>query len=723
MSNPHKKKQQLSRKNNVKVSSKKRHITPTYSLNINNKHWFRIFMILSGVVLLVMLFVASQSGVTGDEYIDSNNGKYSLKYYTEGDTTFLNYANVPEVSNLAHLKYYGSGYEILPAIMVKYFGLSQYECLIRHLLCALFGYIFMLFAALTARELKDWLLASITLLVIALTPVVFGLSMFATRDIPMATGYAIAIFAFVRILKRLPHFKWQDITIAIIGIAMATSVRIGGLLLVGYLGFGVLLAIILEKQFRKKLLHKPYTPLYKMILILSGIVIVGSFLGLCLYPNFFHEGLVKHVQNALSLVSKFSQRIPMLWEGKEIDSLALPEHYLIKSFFITIPVFALSAFFLFFCNIRSVWKTMNKTSILFLLFTVFFPIVYILYKESNIYNGWRHITFIYSSFAVIAAIGIYQTLLWIKRGKYVKIWRYAFSGIIAVLMTTVLIWMIRNYKYTYAYYNVFVSDPYGNYDLDYSETAAVVSLEWLIKNELQNRDDTVKIAVRNTNAIFYATSRQYGKLKMEKISYRSFAEIDVDYVILTMQFTPINVLKAAYPPKGVIHEETVNGKPICVVIKKNKVDTRGIQALKENRIDEGMKLLEEANTYDPTNFGIWFWLGYGYFQQQKYKEAILFLNSYIDFWPFPEQIGIAKMHIGAAQVNLQQTDAGIKTLRETMPLITDENHKKFIDAHLGIAYFNKQEYLQAVNHMKNAVDMYPSLNGFIAQSYLAMGAR
>jgi tetratricopeptide (TPR) repeat protein len=697
---------------------------PTYSLNIDDRRWLRILAILSGVVLLALLFVATQSGVTGDERIDGDNGKYYLQYYTESDTSFANYPkNVPNGAHPYgdlpfHMKYYGGGYEILPAIAVKYLNLPQHEFLIRHLLCALFGFVFMLFAALTARELKDSLLACITLLVMALTPIVFGWSMFATKDIPHAAGYAVAIFAFIRILKRLPRFKWQDVAMAIVGIAMATSIRIGGLLLVGYLGVGALLAVAVKKSLRENLLRKPYTPLCKVILVLGGVGIAGVLLGLCLYPNFFYEGPVAHVKNALSLASKFPQRIPMLWEGRQIDSLNLPDGYLLKSFAITIPVFALGAFFLFFCNIRPVWKTMDKAGILLLLFTIFFPIFYILYQNAHLYNFWRHLTFIYSSFAVVAATGIYYTLFWVKKAKYAKAWRCAFSGVVAILMATVLVWMVRSYKYTYAYFNVFAQDPYMRYDMDYFETANVLALEWLVKNELKNRDDTVKVAVRNINSIVYAKSKQYNNIQQEKISYRSVAEADVDYAILTVQFTPPNVLKTTYPPKGVIHAENVNGKPICVVVKKNKLDTRGIRALKENRIDEGMKLLEEAGAYDPTNIGVWFWMGYGYFQQQKYDKAIRFFTAYLNLWPHNEQIGFAKMYIGASQVNLKQTDAGIQTLQEAAPLVTDVGNKKFIDANLGIAYFNKQSYAQALTHLKNAVDFYPHLSAFIAQANL-----
>jgi hypothetical protein len=719
MSNPYKKQKKTSYKNNSKISPKTKQVKQTYSLNINEKLWFRIFMILSGLVLFALLFVATQSGVTCDDMVDGGNGKYYLQYYTEGDTSFVNYPqNTPKESMIPfHLKYYGGGFEILPAIVVKYFDLPQHEYLIRHLLCALFGFVFMLFAALTARELKDWLLACITLLIMALTPVIFGLSMYASKDIPLAAGYAIAIFAFIRIFKRLPSFKWQDIIMATVGIALATSVRIGGLLLVGYLGVGALFAITVNKQLRKNLFNKPYKTLYKVILILGGIVIIGVFSGLCLYPNFFQEGLL-HIKNAFSVVSKFPQRIPLTWEGKEIDSLTLPDDYLIKSFFITIPIFALAAFFLFFCNIRSAWKTLDRTGILLLLFTVFFPIIYVLYQDAYIYNYWRHLTFIYSSFAVVAATGIYYSLFWVKNKKYAKIWQYMFSGTVAILMATVLVWMVQNYKYCYIYFNVFVPEPYGNYTLDYYETAGVVALEWLVKNELKDNNDTVKIAVRNDFPIVYAKLKQYENLKMQKISFRGFADADVDYVIFNQMFIPDNVLKTVYPPKDVIHTESVNGKPISVVVKKNKLDARGIQALQQNQTDEGIKLLEEAYAYDSTNFGVWFWLGFGYFQQQKYDKAIPFLTAYLNFWPVTERIGVTKMYIGASHVNLQQTDVGIQILKEAASLVTNDANRKFINAHLGVAYFNKQDYVQAVNYMKSAVDAYPLLSLYIAQCRL-----
>ncbi len=687
---------------------------------INNKLWNYIFIVLSCLVFVSLLFVATRSGVTGDEFIDGHHGKYSLNYYMEGDTTFLHYNDVKELNNASHQKYYGVGYEILPAIFVKYFNLSQHEYLIRHILCALFGFLFMFFAAITAREIKDWFLACITLLIMALTPVIFGLSMFATKDIPMAAGYAIAIFAFIRIVKRLPSFKWWEVALGIVGIAIAVSVRIGGLLLVFYYGIAILFALMMKKNLRVSLFTKPYIQLWKCVAVTVGSVLAGSFIGLCFYPNFFIEGF-SHIKAAFSLVSDFQQRIPVLYEGKSIDSVDLPGSYLIKSYFITIPLFALGGFLLFFFNIKAIWRTIDKTSVLLLLFTVFFPVLFIFLGESNVYNGWRHTTFIYSSFAILSAMGIYQTFFWIKGKKAAKIWRCVFFGVFLLFTVPVVVWMVKNYKYCYSYYNIFVDDPYLKYDLDYFETASTLSLDWLMENDLKDNKDTIKIATRNANVIYYAQSREYNLLKFEKISYRSFAQVDADYVILPIQFTPVNVLKTAFPPKGTIHIETIGGKPICVVVKKNKLDTRGIKAIQESKIDEGMKLLEESYAYDPANFSLWFWLGYGYFQQQNYQKSIDFLNSYVNFWPVSEQVGFTKMHIGASYVNLQQYDQGIKTLNEASSLVLDEPNKQFINAHLAIAYFNKQDYQKAIIYFNMVINRFPHLRTMLYQAYVQTG--
>ena len=701
--------------------TKKNVVGNTIKWDINNKLWKQVFIIISAVVFIGLVFVATKSGITGDEFIDGNHGKHSLDFYTKGDTSFLHYGDFEDMNHASHQKYYGVGYEILPAIAIKYFNVPQHEYLIRHLLCALFGFLFMFFAAMTAREIKDWLLASITMLFMALTPIVFGLSMFATKDIPMAAGFSIGFFAFIRILKRLPLFKWQDITLAILGIALALSVRVGGFLLVCYLPVGLLIAIALRKDYRINLFNKPYLLLAKTAFFSFLIILLGVAIGTCFYPNAFFDGPFTHFKTSFEYMTNFPQRIPMIFEGKIIESLSLPDNYLIKSFCLTVPIFALLSFGLFFLNIKSIWKTFDKTILLFLLFTVFFPVVYILQKESAVYNGWRHLTFIYSSFALVGAIGIYQTAFFINKKITSKIFHYIFYGAILAITTPVFVWMVKNYKYCYAYYNVFAGETYLRYDLDYFETASTVAFDWLVKNELKNSTDPVKIAVKNANTIYYGKSKKYDHIGFEKISYRNFAATDVDYGILTIQFTPINVLKTSYPPKGTIHTEYINGKPVCVVVKKDRRENLGIKAISEGRNDEGMKLLEEIYAGDPENFGIWFWMGYGYFHQQKYEKCIDFLTSYMNYYPISEQIGIAKMYIGASQTNLQQYDLSIKTLNDAMNNVTDEYHKKFINAHLAVSYFNKQSYLQAISYFNSVIDVFPNLKTMLYQSYLQIG--
>jgi hypothetical protein len=52
-------------------------------------------------------------------------------------------------------------------------------------------------------------------------------------------------------------------------------------------------------------------------------------------------------------------------------------------------------------------KEMNNYWLFVLYFVTIFPVLYIIYKESNVYGGWRHTLFIVPSFSGLAAICVH----------------------------------------------------------------------------------------------------------------------------------------------------------------------------------------------------------------------------------------------------------------------------------------------------------------------------
>ncbi len=147
-----------------------------------------MFVALAAILAVCMAFTATRVGVTGDEFLDNLNGYYALKYYADGDTTFVDYSQVPEFNHgFRHMKYYGVGFELWPSFAIRYLHLPEQQLyLFRHLLCAFWGYLLIIFTALTAKRLAGYKAAIFALLLMALTPVLFGLSFFATKDIPFA---------------------------------------------------------------------------------------------------------------------------------------------------------------------------------------------------------------------------------------------------------------------------------------------------------------------------------------------------------------------------------------------------------------------------------------------------------------------------------------------------------------------------------------------------------
>lgn len=256
------------------------------------------------------------------------------------------------------MKYYGVGYEIIPAIALRYFNLPDSQLfLFRHILCAFFGFLLIFFTGLTVKRLTNSVGGGIiALLTTSCTPTIFGLSFYATKDIPFAAGFAIACYAFISIFQDLPKFKVLHILLAIYGIALAVSVRIGGLMLPLYLIVLFALYLLFNKTKRQMFFEKPYRLLIKSLGIGTTVVLLGAFIGLCFYPNFFYEGPIEHIKNALTVVSKFPQRIPMTFEGRQINSLSLPDNYLVKSFLYTVPLFVFAFIMLFFANIIDLEK-------------------------------------------------------------------------------------------------------------------------------------------------------------------------------------------------------------------------------------------------------------------------------------------------------------------------------------------------------------------------------
>ena len=138
-----------------------------------------------------MVWMSIGFGVNGDEKFQVDYSKKLWAYYSSGgkDTSAL---NIPE----GNMHLYGGLFDMTAVSINKLLGIenefSPAYHTTRRVLCAVFGFIAILFTCLFARDLGGWPLAFLTLLLMSFTPRFFGDSMVNPKDIPFAAGYIMA---------------------------------------------------------------------------------------------------------------------------------------------------------------------------------------------------------------------------------------------------------------------------------------------------------------------------------------------------------------------------------------------------------------------------------------------------------------------------------------------------------------------------------------------------
>ena len=80
------------------------------------------FYVISATVLLIMMLMNVQTRPTYDEAIERAYGKAALEYYLSAgkDTSFLQPYTEGWGRTFPEMRYYGTGFELIPAMYTKY---------------------------------------------------------------------------------------------------------------------------------------------------------------------------------------------------------------------------------------------------------------------------------------------------------------------------------------------------------------------------------------------------------------------------------------------------------------------------------------------------------------------------------------------------------------------------------------------------------------------------
>ena len=406
------------------------------------------------------------------------------------------------------------------------------------------------------------------------------------------------LFVLLLWLKQAPRFNPLTLAMLALSIALAVSNRIGGLIVVGYMGLWGLLWLL---RYGK---HVGSATIGKVIVAAALTSMIGFFGGLLLWP-YAMQNPIHNSLESFRLMSQFNISLRQLFEGEMLMSSQLPWYYTPKFMLLTIPVAVLVGWMLY--PFFGAFGKERRQSSIMLYFCFLFPVVWIMLTGANVYGGWRHSLFAYPPMAVTAALGFDALATWAgrKSGKRVAEWLCLLVPV--CLLVPPALHTVRNHPYEYVYFNELgggVKKAFGHYELDYYYHSMREATQWVLDNAPTKADGSKTIVgswhmestqyfMRNDTARFVTRFARWGQRY----------EYDWDYLVIPI--TGISghyLLGEHFPPRDCVHTVTVDGCPIALVLQRQtKDDLAALQLLKEGQTDSAVVLFNKVLELNPDN--------------------------------------------------------------------------------------------------------------------------
>jgi len=634
-----------------------------YLKNKDNK-WFWAFVVLAVSFLFILPLMSLDAGNSGDEdKFQIPQGEYVLDYYRTGgeDTTCLSFEN---------LKYYGSSFDVITAFVNKVFNVDNIHTT-RHIFNSFLGWLAILFVGLIACKIAGWRAGVLAMLLLFASPRFIGHSFNNCKDIPFATAVIAAIFFMILFFQEFPKVQKKTYVFLILSIAFSISIRIGGLILFGFFGlFGLIYLINIAIKQKNDLKAKPkqknankktHTQSPSLIpfktvkrLLFQGLFIctAGYFLGLLLWP-FALQAPIQNPLLAFQEMSHFTVSLRQLFEGSLQWSDQLPWYYTPKYILMTIPIAVMIGVILYL--FVGGCKKENRFTTLILYFSFIFPVFWIVYSNANVYGGWRHAIFAYPPMVVAAGLG-FNALIEFLKNKYLKIAAIVLPFLLLIMP---LVHIIKNHPYQYVYFNKLaggIDKAYGNYELDYYYHSTRKATEWVIANAEKTglkTSDKIIVSSWHPPSVGYFLRKDTAKFQNGFLRWYERSNYDWDYAIFVITgIAPEHIKSKHFPPKNTVHTINVDGKPICIILKReDKSDWKGCQFKSENQIDSAVYYFNKALKLDAYDEVVMINLMEIYFQTGNLDSVKLYIDSVLDFLPQHETVNFYLAHYYLATNN------------------------------------------------------------------------
>ena len=694
------KKAPVGKKGPAKIRAEQPPVAEVYSPEQTALHK-KIFKFSTLAILLITVLLSLFSGINGDDEFQNDYSEKLTDYYLSlgADTSAL-------YIEKGNMHYYGGFFDLTTGLINRALGFDEFDMAyhhVRHIFNAIIGVLAMLFVGLLAREIAGWRAGILALWFIFLSPRFLGHSLMNPKDIPFAAGFAIALYYMVVLFKSMPRPSWKTALGVALGIAMALATRAGGLLLFGYLGLFAGLDFLLK--YGLKGLAQERKALLTYLTYGLGIAVTGYVLAILTWPAALADP-IGHPLAALTEFSKLGIKIRVLFAGENLLSDDTAWYYPVLWIVKTAPLFTLLGFLGSIFILPAILKRYNTAAILLVYFATLFPVAYIIYKNSILHDGWRHLMFIYPSMVVIAAIFWVTLERFFKSRKTIQ---YVIYGVLGLLAVDAVLFIVRNPQYPYVYFNPIgggIKGAYGNYETDYWGVSVRQAIDWMeaegiLSPEMQ---DTVTLGT----TFFYNTSRLTrkrfnGKVKVKYVRFNTRYSEAWDYGIFPSRYIRGAHLRSGnWPNSKAIHEVTANGVPLLAIEKdENKYAYLGQRAMAAGNLTEAVAQLQKEVQEHPDNEVAWTSLSSAYISTGQYQQALAAAQKALAVAPDVES---ALLYEGLAYLNLGQQQGALSSF-ERLTRVNEEYYAAYY--YMGLAYEASKNYRAAFDNAQKAIEANP----------------
>jgi hypothetical protein len=480
-------------------------------LSFFKKHIIAIVIFIFSIIIGLIIY--KDYGISWDDYLQRNTGLVSYNYVFHGNDSIKTYEH----------RVYGVGFTLPLVIIEKILNLkdSRDIYLMRHLVFHIFflisAFVFYLLIYILYRNRFLGILGYLMLLS---SPLIYAHSFFNPKDIPSLSMFIICFFLFETAFQKL---KASYFLLFGIFTGWLINIRVMGVMFMLFVTVFMIIDQISNPD--KKKIWRFY-----LIYIISAIATL-----IATWP-YLWENPIGNFAESFSTFSKYPIVFDQLMFGEYTKSNALGWFYIPGWFLITTPIPIIAAGM---AGITFTIINFTKTPVKFItdafsrnqliyFFCFFGTIAMVIILQSVLYNGWRHVFYIYPPFILLAIYGI-SCILKIGNDYLRKISFWSVIIIFVLNFANIGWFMIRNHPFQHLYFNNLVShdEQYlrNNFDRDYFGTSFKQALEYVLKNDMYYK---INVLVADPPGIDNALILK--KEDRERLNYVSNIK-DCDYYI------------------------------------------------------------------------------------------------------------------------------------------------------------------------------------------------